>query len=27
NFAVRVLDAMRDDPTPAIRHHDGTHLL
>ncbi|GAA1258083.1 NUDIX domain-containing protein [Sphaerisporangium rubeum] len=26
-FAVRVLDAMRDDPTPAIRHHDGTHLL
>lgn len=26
-FAVRVLDAMRDDHTPAIRHHDGTHLL
>ncbi|MEV6979923.1 NUDIX hydrolase [Sphaerisporangium sp. NPDC051017] len=26
-FAVRVLDAMRNDPTPAIRHHDGTHLL
>lgn len=26
-FAVRVLDAMRDDQTPAIRHHDGTHLL
>ncbi|MFC4589340.1 NUDIX hydrolase [Sphaerisporangium corydalis] len=26
-FAIRVLDAMRDDPTPAIRHHNGTHLL
>ncbi|GII63493.1 NUDIX hydrolase [Sphaerisporangium krabiense] len=26
-FAVRVLDALRNDPTPAIRHHDGTHLL
>ncbi|MFC6079901.1 NUDIX hydrolase [Sphaerisporangium aureirubrum] len=26
-FAVRVLDAMRDDQTPAIRHHNGTHLL
>lgn len=26
-FAVRVLDAVCDDPTPAVRHHDGTHLL
>ncbi|MER6942969.1 DNA mismatch repair protein MutT [Nonomuraea sp. NPDC000554] len=26
-FAVRVLDAMQGDHTPAIRHHDGTHLL
>jgi 8-oxo-dGTP diphosphatase len=25
-FAVRVLDAMQQYHTPAIRHHDGTHL-
>jgi 8-oxo-dGTP diphosphatase len=25
--AIRILDALRGDPTPAIRHHDGTHLL
>jgi 8-oxo-dGTP diphosphatase len=25
-YAVRVLDAMRDDP-PMVRHHDGVHLL
>jgi hypothetical protein len=26
-FGVRVLDAMRDTGIPAIRHHDGVHLL
>ncbi|MEV4098280.1 NUDIX hydrolase [Streptosporangium saharense] len=26
-FAVRVLDAMHTDRPPAVRHHDGTHLL
>jgi ADP-ribose pyrophosphatase YjhB (NUDIX family) len=26
-YAIRVLDALRSDPTPAVRHHDGTHLL
>ncbi|MER6825760.1 NUDIX domain-containing protein [Streptosporangium sp. NPDC000563] len=26
-FAIRVLDAMQHDQPPAIRHHDGTHLL
>lgn len=26
-FAVRVLDAMHPDRPPAVRHHDGTHLL
>ncbi|WP_347814134.1 NUDIX domain-containing protein [Actinomadura sp. 7K507] len=27
-FAVRVLDAMADPLTsPAVRHHDGTHLI
>ncbi|MEV6979932.1 NUDIX hydrolase [Sphaerisporangium sp. NPDC051017] len=26
-FAVRVLDAMRNDHTPAIRHHHGTRVL
>ena len=26
-FAVRILDALRDDPTPAVRTHDGTQLL
>ncbi|MEV1239103.1 NUDIX hydrolase [Nonomuraea sp. NPDC050022] len=26
-FAIRVLDAMRHDQAPAIRSHDGVHLL
>ena len=26
-FAVRLLDALRSDTAPAIRHHDGTHLV
>jgi 8-oxo-dGTP diphosphatase len=26
-FAVRLLDAMRNGTSPAIRHHDGTNLL
>ncbi|WP_329082187.1 NUDIX hydrolase [Streptosporangium sp. NBC_01469] len=26
-FAIRVLDAMRNDQAPAIRHHDGIRLL
>jgi 8-oxo-dGTP diphosphatase len=26
-YAVRLLDAMRTGTAPAIRHHDGTHLL
>jgi len=26
-FAVRILDALREDPTPAIRTHDGQRLL
>ncbi|WP_283139575.1 NUDIX hydrolase [Rhizohabitans arisaemae] len=26
-FAVRVIDAIRDDQVPAVRHHDGTRLL
>ncbi|MGW3233346.1 NUDIX hydrolase [Kitasatospora sp. NPDC001095] len=26
-YAVRVLDALRDDTTPALRAHDGQHLL
>jgi 8-oxo-dGTP diphosphatase len=26
-YAIRVLDALRADATPAVRHHDGTHLL
>lgn len=26
-FAVRVLDAMRYDHAPAVRQHDGEHLL
>ena len=25
-FAVRVLDALADQPTPAVRHHDGVHI-
>jgi ADP-ribose pyrophosphatase YjhB (NUDIX family) len=26
-FAVRILDALRTDPTPAVRAHDGKRLL
>jgi 8-oxo-dGTP diphosphatase len=26
-FAVRILDALRDDTTPAVRIHDGQRLL
>ncbi len=26
-FAVRILDALRTDPTPAVRTHDGVRLL
>lgn len=26
-FAIRVLDAMRSDNHPAIRQHDGVHLI
>lgn len=26
-FAVRILDALREDPTPAVRTHDGQRLL
>ena len=26
-YAVRLLDALRSETAPAIRHHDGTHLL
>jgi ADP-ribose pyrophosphatase YjhB (NUDIX family) len=26
-FAIRILDAIRPSHTPAIRSHDGTHLL
>ena len=26
-FAVRILDALRNDPTPAVRTHDGHRLL
>jgi 8-oxo-dGTP diphosphatase len=26
-YAVRLLDALREDTTPAIRQHDGTELL
>jgi 8-oxo-dGTP diphosphatase len=25
-FAVRVLDALTDQPVPAVRHHDGVHI-
>jgi hypothetical protein len=25
-YAMRVLDALHDQP-PAVRHHDGVHLL
>ena len=26
-YAVRVLDALNGDRQPAVRHHDGVHLL
>ena len=26
-YAVRVLDALHDDHTSVVRHHDGVHLL
>jgi 8-oxo-dGTP diphosphatase len=26
-YAVRLLDALREDTTPAVRLHDGTELL
>jgi ADP-ribose pyrophosphatase YjhB (NUDIX family) len=26
-YAIRVLDALHSDHPPAVRHHDGTHLL
>ncbi|MFD0688455.1 NUDIX hydrolase [Actinomadura fibrosa] len=26
-FAYRILDAYRDDPTPALRDHDGVNLI
>ena len=26
-YAVRLLDALRRDTTPAVRQHDGTELL
>jgi 8-oxo-dGTP diphosphatase len=26
-YAVRLIDALRSGPAPAIRHHDGTNLL
>lgn len=26
-FAIRVLDALRPGPTPAVRHHDGVRLI
>lgn len=26
-FTVRVLDALRDEPAPVIRHHDGVRLI
>ena len=26
-YAVRLLDAMRDDGPPAVRQHDGVHLV
>jgi len=26
-FAVRVTDALADSPCPAVRQHDGIHLL
>ncbi|HEX6970526.1 MAG TPA: NUDIX domain-containing protein [Micromonosporaceae bacterium] len=26
-FTARILDALRHEPAPVIRHHDGVHLL
>jgi len=26
-YAIRILDAMHDERSPAIRQHDGVHLL
>ncbi len=26
-YAVRILDALREEPGPAVRQHDGTHVL
>ena len=26
-YAIRILDALRGDTAPAVRHHDGTRLL
>jgi 8-oxo-dGTP diphosphatase len=26
-YAIRVLDALHGDDTPAVREHDGKHLL
>ena len=26
-FAIRVLDALADRPAPAVRHHDGVHII
>jgi ADP-ribose pyrophosphatase YjhB (NUDIX family) len=26
-FAVRVLDALADQPAPAVRHHDGVNIV
>jgi ADP-ribose pyrophosphatase YjhB (NUDIX family) len=26
-FSIRILDALRENPAPAIRSHDGVHLL
>jgi hypothetical protein len=26
-YAVRVLDALNDNTTPAVRQHDGVHLV
>jgi 8-oxo-dGTP diphosphatase len=26
-YAIRILDAMRSDLPPAVRQHDGVHLL
>lgn len=26
-YAVRIMDALADEPGPVIRHHDGTHVF